>query len=135
MQFKAARRPADYQMNIYCPNEIESASAASTEVLVNFFTGCERSRVEMRLDDGEWTILNQTTALDPECARMYKQSEALDENSEERFGWKMDKPSPTPHMWKGPLPAHVAIGVHLVAVRATDRYGRVWTGQRLLRVR
>ncbi|MCC6489651.1 MAG: calcineurin-like phosphoesterase C-terminal domain-containing protein [Candidatus Hydrogenedentes bacterium] len=131
--FKAARRPADYQMNIYLPDEVAQADAGATEILVNVFAGSERSIVEMQLGkDGAWTRLEQTKTIDPECLRMHKQNEFL---NEEVFGWKMDYPSETTHMWKGVLPANPAVGTHTVTVRTTDMYGQTWEGKRIVRVR
>ncbi|GMV91526.1 MAG: hypothetical protein AMXMBFR82_13040 [Candidatus Hydrogenedentota bacterium] len=131
--FKAARRPADYQMNIYLPDDVEQANAAETEILVNVFAGSERSTVEMQFGkDGDWNALEQTRAIDPECLRMHEQNEFL---NEEVFGWKMDYPSETNHMWKGTLPANPPVGTHTVTVRTTDMFGQTWEGKRILRVR
>ena len=49
LRYKAARRPADYQMNIDAPDRVRAGSAAEREILVNVFAGSERSRVELRL--------------------------------------------------------------------------------------
>lgn len=131
--FKAARRPADYQMNIYLPDDVDQAKAAETEILVNVFAGSERSTVEMQFGkDGDWTRLEQTRTIDPECLRMHQQNEFL---NEEVFGWKMDYPSETSHMWKGTLPANPQVGTHTVTVRTTDMHGQTWEGRRILRVR
>ncbi len=131
--FKAARRPADYQMNIYLPDDVEQAKAAETEILVNVFAGSERSTVEMQFGkDAEWVPLEQTRTIDPECLRMHEQNEFL---NEEIFGWKMDYPSETNHMWKGTLPADPPVGTHTVTVRTTDMFGQTWEGKRILRVR
>ncbi|MCC6795635.1 MAG: calcineurin-like phosphoesterase C-terminal domain-containing protein, partial [Candidatus Hydrogenedentes bacterium] len=131
--FKAARRPADYQMNIYCPDDVDQANAATTDVLVNVFAGSDRSKVEMQFGkDGAWTPLAQTRTVDPECLRMHKQNEFL---NEEVFGWKMDAPSQTSHMWTGKLPANPPQGTHTITVRTTDMYGQTYEDKRILRVR
>ena len=133
IRFKAARRPAEYQMNIYLPDDIDQTTAAETEVLVNVFAGSERSRVEMRLgSEGAWTLLEQTRGIDPECLRMHLQNEFL---NEEVFGWKMDYPSKTNHLWKGALPALPPVGTHLVTVRTTDMFGQTYTAHRVVRIR
>jgi len=131
--FKASRRPADYQMNIYLPDDIEQASAAQTEILLNVFAGSERSTVEMQFGkDGPWTKLEQTRTIDPQCLRMHQQNEHL---NEEVFGWKMDYPSQTGHMWRGLIPANPATGTHTITVRTTDMYGQTWSDKRIVRVR
>lgn len=66
VQWQAARRPADYQMNIFAPSSIAAPQAAATPVVVNLFNGCERSTVEMRLGKGgAWTPLKRTVGADP----------------------------------------------------------------------
>ena len=51
IRFKAARRPADYQMNIWVPWEVASTETGETEVIANVFGGTKRSTVEMRLGE------------------------------------------------------------------------------------
>jgi hypothetical protein len=141
IRFKAARRPRDYQMNIYLPSEIAAPDAAQTEILVNVFAGSERSRVEMRFGrDGDWTPLEQTTTIDTACLAMhefspYLDQEVLGKKLDTVFGWKMDYPSKTDHMWKGTLPANPAPGTHTVFVRTTDMFGQEWRDERIIRVR
>lgn len=140
LRFKAARRPADYQMNIYLPDEVEQAQAGQTPVLVNAFAGSERSKVELRLDDGPWQPLGMTAAVDPECLRMheltpYLEQTVLGKPLEEVFGWPMDYPSKSRHMWQGNLPPYPPHGTHTVTVRTVDMFGQTWTGHRVLRVR
>lgn len=141
IRFKAARRPADYQMNIYLPDDIEQAKAGETEILVNVFAGSEHSQVEMQFGaDGQWMPLEPTLAIDPECLRMHEQSPYLDEKVldrplEEVFGWKMDYPSKSYHMWRGLLPENPPQGTHTVTVRTTDMFGQTWTAHRIVRIR
>ena len=140
IRFKAARRPADYQMNIYLPDEVEQARASETEILVNVFGGSERSTVEMQFGrTGPWTPLAQTVSIDPQCLRMHEQSPYLDQTVlgkplEEVFGWKMDYPSKCRHMWKGALPQNPPPGTHTVTVRTTDMFGQTWTAHRSVRI-
>jgi len=141
IRFKAARRPADYQMNIYLPDEAEQAKAGETEILVNVFAGSERSKVEMQFGKtGPWIPLEHTASIDPQCLRMHEQSPYLDETVlgkplEEIFGWKVDYPSTSHHMWKGVLPQNPLRGTHTVTVRTTDMFGQTWTGHRIIRIR
>ncbi len=135
IRFKAARRPADYQMNIYLPDEVESAETGSVEAWVNVFAGSERSRVEMRVgDEGEWIPLERTPERDPACQRMYEQTADISVELEERFGWKMDPPSVSSHIWKGTLPDRLPEGTHGVTVRTRDMFGQEYTAHRILRV-
>ena len=130
--FKAARRPAEYQMNIYLPDDIEQAKSIETQVLVNVFAGSERSRVEMQLDAKDpWLPLEQTRGIDPECLRMHQQNDYL---NEEVFGWKMDAPSQTGHLWKASLPGTLPTGTHTLRIRTTDMFGQSYAAFRVFRV-
>jgi len=121
--FKAARRPSEYQMNIYFPDDLTRSALDTTEVLVNVFAGSERSTVEMSLDRrADWKKLKQVVTLDPEVLRMHRLSSVLEEKYqgqtlEEIFGWKMDFPSKSRHMWRGTLPADLSAGTHCITVR------------------
>jgi len=132
IEFKAARRPADYQMNIYAPEEVSAAQAGQTEVLVNVFAGSERSKVEMRVGtDGSWVPMSRTTREDPMMLRL---AEAQEKG---QFGpiKKLQKPTKTPHLWVSTLPADLPPGAMLIQVRATDMYGRTYQASRVIRIR
>jgi hypothetical protein len=132
IRFKAARRPADYQMNIYLPSEMTALELEEAELLVNVFAGSERSRVEVRWDqEGPWMPLEQVRTIDPEILRMHNLNDA---RNEEVFGWKMDYPSKTSHMWRGSLPA-LEPGTHTCTVRETDMFGEEHVDHRIVRVR
>lgn len=133
VRFKAARRPEDYQMNIYLPPDVLSREADKTEVLVNVFAGSSRSTAEMQFGEGAaWVTLDNTEAIDPEVLRMHLQNEFL---NEEVFGWKMDYPSKSNHFWRGMLPGNPEPGTYTVTVRTTDMYGVTHTGHRIIRIR
>ena len=140
VRFKAARRDDNYQMNIYVPNEIETAALDTAKVLVNVFAGSERSTVEMQIDQkGEWIPLKPIKTIDPECLRMHKLSPYLKENVkgvnlDELFGYTMDYPSISQHMWQAPLPENIGEGTHAVTVRTTDMYNNRWKAHRVFRV-
>ncbi len=132
MRFKAARRPADYQMNIYAPDEVSTAEASDTEVLANVFAGSARSRVEMRLGaSGPWRSMERIQAQDPAIAAI-KQAETSDAPPR---GRPLTRVIPSSHLWRTTLPANPPPGTHLIHVRETDVFGQNHTGLRLIRVR
>lgn len=156
MQFKAARRPAEYQMDVWAPEEVSAASAGSTEVIANFFSGNEKSKLEMRLDkNGEWMEMTRFTGKAPFYQQDYDRQVALvkkiaefagkdanDENVLKKVADEFDiftgmvspEPGDTPHLWKATLPGSPVPGYHVIQVRATDMWGKVHTGQRIIRV-
>lgn len=141
IKFKGARRPADYQMNIYLPDDIIRASLDTTKVLVNVFNGSEKSKVEMQIDRaGAWKALSQLTTIDPANLEMHNLSPYLDvkkdgETLDEVFGWKMDYPSKSAHFWQGDLIKSLNPGTHTVTIRTTDMFGNVYEAHRVFRIK
>ena len=71
---------------------------------------------------------------------MHEQSPYLDGTVADKkldtvFGWKMDYPSKSYHMWKGVLPTSIVAGTHTLSVRTTDMFGQTYDGKRIFRVR
>ncbi|MBW2691966.1 MAG: calcineurin-like phosphoesterase family protein [Deltaproteobacteria bacterium] len=131
VRFKAARRLADHQMNIFAPGATSSESAAETEVLVNVFSGSERTQVEMRLGKtGGWIPLQREAREDPHYLAAIERD--LLRNPRPRFF--LPPALKSPHLWVGTLPANPPIGSHTIEVRATDMYGQVFHARHLIRV-
>jgi hypothetical protein len=121
-RFKAARRPADYQMQIQAPDSVARGKLVETPVLVNVFASSPDSRVEMRVGDaGEWVEMTFSPQPDPLYLRVA-----------EREGGRR---SPTSfHMWEGRFPGGLAPGAHLIRIRTTDRFGQEFAGARIVRI-
>ena len=140
VEFKAARKPSDYQMNIYAPNKVNMASLDTTKILVNVFAGSEESTVEMKIGETEnWQKLERVKVVDPEGFRMHNLTPLMEEkfngvDIEEILGWKMDKPHISHHIWEGKLDPSLTVGVHTITVRTTDMYGQSYNAHRIIYV-
>jgi len=131
IRFQAARRPADYQMNIFAPSATTSEAAGKTEILVNVFSGSERTRVEMRLGgDGEWVVLEREAREDPYYLAAIERD--LLRNPRPRFF--LPPAIESPHLWVGTLPDRPPIGTYAIEVRATDMYGQVFHANHVIRI-
>jgi len=141
VRFKAARRPENYQMNIYLPEEIQTSELDSTKILVNVFAGSERSKVEMSIDNYDiWSPLQQVKVIDPEILRMHQLSPVLQKQVdgkplEDIIGYSMDSPGKSDHMWQVTLPKEISVGSHTIRVKTTDMFGQTWQASRVFRVR
>jgi hypothetical protein len=121
-RFKAARRPADYQMQIQGPDEVALADLANTPVLVNVFNGNEKSIVKMAVGEaGEWVTMEYAPQVDPLYERVTQRESGQDG-------------SVATHIWEGRLPASLPVGGHLIRVRTTDMHGQEFSGARIIRV-
>jgi hypothetical protein len=132
LDFKAAGRPAGYQMHIYAPEVVALDKLRETPVYVNVFNGSERSKVEMSLADGPWVELVQTREKDPQYEAVFKAEEAVLATTP---AWrKLPEAKPSGHLWKGMLPGKAPAGANLIRVRATDANGDRHTSARVIRI-
>lgn len=131
LDYKAAARPADYQLEIYAPDRVTQSQLADTQVLVNVFNGSERSQVRMRLaEQGEWLPLHHAPAVDPAYQAAYDRDIELENNP-----WiDLPKPAVSTHIWSAQLPADLPPGKHLIRVHTTDMHGREFSASRVIRV-
>lgn len=139
VRFKAARRPVDYQMNIYLPDNLTQAVADTTRVLVNVFAGSEKSLVEMQVDKGEWIKMTNFKTIDPEILRMHQLTPFLNEKVngqplDEILGYNMDYPSVSHHIWKAGFPKGIKHGTHKLTVRTTDMYKQTYYAHRIFNI-
>ena len=131
IRFKVARRPADYQMNVFVPDAVARDAAAATEVLVNVFAGSERSVVEMQLGEGgAWQRLERTRRKDPFYLTLLEREAAASPPPERRLPSAVK----SSHLWVATLPSNPPRGTLLLTVRATDMFGQTDVARRLIRV-
>ncbi len=132
IRYKAARRSAKYQMNIYAPDEIKATDAVKIAVFANVFAGSDRSVVQMRLDrKGDWLKMRKVREADPSYGVAVQVDAATNLPAEKRVPPRKK----CAHLWKTLLPGNVSPGVHLVEVRTIDMFGQTYTGYRIIRVR
>lgn len=130
VEYRAARRPADYQMSIWAPEVVTADMADKTEVLVNVFAGSERSTVELRVGPGAWVKLERVEGEDPYYVALRK----AEEGERSPSGRKMPKPKQSAHLWRGTLPAGLSAGTYAIEARTTDVYGQTYGGRRIVRI-
>jgi hypothetical protein len=133
LDFKAAGRPADYQMEIHAPEEVAADRSGETMVYVNVFNGSERSKVELSWDGATWTPMQHTREIDPKYQAVFD-AEAAVLAAAKKFR-QLPEPKESSHLWKAPLPSQATAGTHVLRVRATDANGDVHQDQRVIRVR
>lgn len=130
VRFVPARRPADYQMNVWTPEVVSAEQSGDTEVLVNVFAGSERSTVEMCLDGGRWVPLMRVEREDPYYAAL----KTAEQGDSPPPGRKLPRIIACSHLWSGTLPAGLSRGSHLIEVRTTDMFNQAYTAHRIFRV-
>lgn len=131
IDFKAAGRSKDYQMQIHAADAVPTDQLSETLVFSNVFNGSEKTCVEFRLgESGEWTPMTKTQEPDPAFLKMVALEEQLG-----KVPWrKLPKPANSTHLWKAKLPPEAEPGTYWLHVRATKRDGKILTGQRVIRI-
>ena len=131
LDFHAAARPADYQMNIYAPEAVNQADLVKTVVLANVFNASSRSRVSMRVDaDSPWQPMQQVSMVDPAYW-----AEKMREAAEPNRTWReLPGVHLTPHMWRAMMPPRLGLGTHVIEVRASTESGKEVIDRRIIRV-
>ena len=85
--------------------------------------------MKLRVGKGEWSDLKKTREKDPYYLAL-RDAEAESNST----GLPMGGGSPSDHLWKGPLPAKLSPGVHLLEAVTKDMYGREFRATRVLRI-
>lgn len=140
VRFKAARRPDNYQMNVYAPNKVDLSSIDTIKILVNVFAGSEKSLVEMKVGkNGKWQKMKKVRVVDPENVRMHALTPIFEQKYngvaiENILGWTMDRPHVSTHIWESMLPSNLGIGAYTIKVRTTDMFGQKWEANRIIYV-
>ncbi|PQV63856.1 3',5'-cyclic AMP phosphodiesterase CpdA [Abditibacterium utsteinense] len=130
LDFKVARRAADYQMNLYAPVEVARAELDKSEIVANIFAGSPKSKVEMQIGNGNWTAMQLAPRPDP----LYVAAKAAQETLPKTAGRKLPETGVSPHIWAAKLPADLTPGAHIVRVRTTDMWNRTHQDRAIVRV-
>ncbi|NLO32226.1 MAG: hypothetical protein GX117_02540 [Candidatus Hydrogenedentes bacterium] len=143
-RYYASGHGKDYQMDVHVPRQVSLDSDNKGQVVVNFFNGTEKCKLEMRLNNGEWTPMEQYTGKPPfyvelvdrqkEFARLVGKERGLTEVDDKKarqiadqfrfaIGRGMPAAKDTRHLWGAPVPAALKEGFNTVDVRATSPFG------------
>ncbi len=130
LQFRAAGRPAKYQMQIHAPDSLSQENLPFATIYANVFDGSERTKVEYSLGDDTWLEMEKVLALDPGYSRMVEQEAAIKDKNWREITW----PEISTHLWRTTLPTSLEPGSYVIRVKATDMHGATHHGNHLLRV-
>jgi len=117
-----ARDAADSQIGLHAPKVLRRGAYPAWGVFANVYMGMDDSRVEYRVDDGEWMPMKKVLQPDPALLA----ENARDDLAEALRGYdRSPEAEVSPHLWRGALPTDLEVGEHVVEVRAFDR----WRGE------
>ncbi len=131
LDYKAAGRPADYQMQISTEGPLVVGKTNETRVLTNIFNGSERSQVHLQVDNaGDWLEMHRTLEADPLYCQIYERELLITPKIEPA----LNKPAISTHLWQAKLPADLSAGTHLLTVRTIDMDSRTHLAHHVFRV-
>lgn len=117
-----ARDAVDAQIGLHAPKVLRRGAYPAWGVYANVYMGVDDSRVEYRVDEGEWMPMKKVLRPDPAL----QAENARDDGSEVLRGFdRSPEAEASMHLWRGALPTKLDAGEHLVHVRAFDR----WRGE------
>jgi hypothetical protein len=117
-----ARDPGDAQIGLHAPKVLRQGAYPAWGVYANVYMGDDDTRVEYRIDGGEWKPMRKVLQPDPGLLA----ENARDDEADALRGYdRSPEAEPSPHLWRGALPTDLAVGEHEVEVREFDR----WRGE------
>ena len=149
IDWKVSGKPEDYRMNIHTVRGIHEDASSTSLVTVNFFNGSEQSELSFRvLGETEWKKMGKVSKQDPFYSLIYERYKNFDSLNFKEL-WKnnpdlKDEPYPliermyeannSTHLWQSELGKKLTEGIHIIEVKAVDRYERVFTDYHSIRI-
>lgn len=124
LDYKVAGQSDDYQISIYNPKVVPYKGRWITSgIYANFFMGSDSDTVEYRVDGDTWEKMTKIEDYDPAYYRYMQDWDYSDEVKPVR---RPSNAQMCRHLWRTNIPSNLPIGEHLIEVRATDMFGRVF---------
>jgi len=128
LDYHPARAPTDQPaftqaIALHAPHALRRGAYPAWGVFANVFMGDADTRVEYRVDGGQWKPMRRVERADP---RLLVENVADDLATSLRGFDRSPEAVPATHLWRGALPTDLSAGEHRVEVRAFDR----WQGEK-----
>ena len=117
-----ARDPHNAAMGLHAPKVLRRGAYPAWGVYANVYMGMDDTRVEYRIDGGEWRPMRKVLQPDP---RLLAENRRDDEADRLRGYDRSPEAQVSHHLWRGALPTDLPVGRHRIEVRAFDR----WQGE------
>ncbi|HEY0660553.1 MAG TPA: calcineurin-like phosphoesterase family protein [Lysobacter sp.] len=109
-------------MSLHAPKVLRRGAWPAWAVYANVYMGRDDSRVEYRIDEGEWKPMSRVEQPDP---RLLAEN-ARDDQADALRGYdRSPEATPSRHLWRGVLATDLRVGEHRVEVRTFD----AWQGE------
>ena len=131
MKWNTAGSPADVQMHIDAPQSIPADGTEKITVTANIYNALPSAEVKMKIgDEGEWIPMQRSPQKPPERLSVMEREEELEE-----VPWrKLGNAHVSEHIWVAEPEVALDPGVHLIEVKAEDKWWK-YEGKRHLFVK
>lgn len=131
LKWKAARKPADFQMHIHAPDYISSEDSTELTLSANIFNALPTADVKVRIGKkGTWLPMKQNPLPDPFRLAAIEREKQLGD-----VPWRpMGNAGQSAHIWQIRKKIQLPPGVYLIEVQAKDEWFE-YHGSRLLHVK
>jgi 3',5'-cyclic AMP phosphodiesterase CpdA len=126
MDYFPALLQADHQLEVHAPAAV-AHHQGYVSFFANVFNGDDQWAVEARIDSRAWLPMARTLGWDPSYADAYL---AQDRAARPLAGPRLPPPVVCYHLWRGTLPADLAVGAHVLQVRARAPGGGQYVSER-----
>lgn len=122
LSWHAARVAPDTGIGLHAPKVLRKGAYPAWGVYANVYMGRDDSRVEYRVDGGDWKPMSKVLRPDPALLAENQKDDA----AERLRGYdRSPEAENSRHLWRGALPTDLALGEHRIEVRTTDP----WRGE------
>ncbi|HEY1140407.1 MAG TPA: calcineurin-like phosphoesterase family protein [Lysobacter sp.] len=128
LRYQVARGAKDEAIGLHAPKVLRHGAYPAFGVFANVYMGDADSRVEFRVDEGDWKAMKRVEQPDP---TLVAENIADDTAASLRGYDRSPEADPSTHLWRGALPTDLAVGEHRIEVRAFDR----WQGEQRAQTR
>jgi len=121
LAWHAARDATDSQIGLHAPKVLRRGAYPAWGVFANVYMGDDDTRVEFRVDGGEWMPMKKVLQPDP---RLMAENRRDDETTVLRGYDRSPEAEVSAHLWRAALPTKLAAGEHRIAHVGRRRIAR-----------
>ncbi len=129
--YKVAGKPADQYFEIFAPRVVGQKKRSSAGIYANFFIGSPNDMVSYRINESDWKPMQRVVEPDPTLLHLLHEWDFSDEVIGDR---RPSNPVDCQHLWRAAVPTNLAVGLHIIEIKAVDMFGRTFTQKSSYRI-
>lgn len=131
LSWKASRRPSDFQMHIYAPEQIKADSTQNIKIIANIFNALPSADVKMKIGArGEWNNMKRRPQQDP-----YRIKAAEREKEIPEINWRpLGNANISEHIWAAEPEINLSPGTYVIYIKANDKWWE-YEGKKIIHVK